>query len=123
MYLDSDDANYENFSSGVTKRRRAQAESLAPKPTVDVVVGQPSNVIKDPKINPDMPKEPPKQVVNKEKSPVKAVASAVILQKSPSKGGKLDVDNFVPGLKNYVKSAILPPFHKNPCSFFRYRRN
>ena len=64
-----------------------------------------------------MPKEPPKQVVNKEKSPVKAVASAVILQKSPSKGGKLDVDNFVPGLKNYVKSAILPPFHKNPCSF------
>ena len=89
------------------KRRRAQAESLAPKPTVDVVVGQPSNVIKDPKINPNMPKEPPKQVVNKEKSPVKAVASAVILQKSPSKGGKLDVDNFVPGLKNLRETSFL----------------
>ena len=51
LYLESDDANYDSFSSGVTKRRRAQAESLAPKPTVDVVVGQPSNVIKDPKYN------------------------------------------------------------------------
>ena len=49
LYLESDDANYDTFASGVTKRRRAQAESLAPKPTVDVVVGQPSNVLKDPK--------------------------------------------------------------------------
>ena len=118
MYLESDDANYENFSSGVTKRRRAQAESLAPKPTVDVVVGQPSNVIKDPKINPDMPKEPPKQVVNKEKSPVKAVASAVILQKSPSKGGKLDVDNFVPGLKNLREISNSVTFSQKPFALF-----
>ena len=47
LFLDSDDANYEVYSSGVTKKRRAHAEGLAPAPTVDVVVGQPSNVIKD----------------------------------------------------------------------------
>ena len=34
LFLDSDDANYEVYSSGVTKKRRAQAESLAPAPTI-----------------------------------------------------------------------------------------
>ena len=50
VFLESDDANYEVYSSGVTKKRRAQAEGLAPAPTVDVVVGQPSNTIKENKI-------------------------------------------------------------------------
>ena len=34
LFLDSDDANYQVYSSGVTKKRRAQAESLAPAPTI-----------------------------------------------------------------------------------------
>ena len=50
VFLESDDANYEIYSSGVTKKRRAQAEGLAPAPTVDVVVGQPSNTIKENKM-------------------------------------------------------------------------
>ena len=50
VFLESDDANYEVYSSSVTKKRRAQAEGLAPAPTVDVVVGQPSNTIKENKI-------------------------------------------------------------------------
>ena len=54
LFLESDDANYEVYSSGVTKKRRAQAEGMAPAPTVDVVVGQPSNTIKDTKIQEPM---------------------------------------------------------------------
>ena len=123
LYLESDDANYDTFASGVTKRRRAQAESLAPKPTVDVVVGQPSNVLKDPKytsspsptsttavneivISP--PSKDPKKP-GKESSPVKTVATAMI-PKSPSKNGNLDMDNFIPDtgtLDNFLDDDIV----------------
>ena len=51
LFLESDDANYEVYSSGVTKKRRARAEGMAPAPTVDAVVGQPSNTIKDTKLS------------------------------------------------------------------------
>ena len=40
-----------------------------------------------------LPKESSKPI--KENSPVKTLVTAVI-QKSPSKGGKLDMDNFIP---------------------------
>merc|ERR1712223_2268970 len=45
LYLESDDANYEVFLDGVTRKRRIAAESNAPKPTVDIVAGQPSHTI------------------------------------------------------------------------------
>ena len=43
LYLDSDDANYEVFLDGVTRKRRIAAESNAPKPTVDIVAGNTQN--------------------------------------------------------------------------------
>ena len=39
LYLESDDANYEVFLDGVTRKRRQAAEVNAPKPTVDIVAG------------------------------------------------------------------------------------
>jgi uncharacterized protein YehS (DUF1456 family) len=46
LFQDSDDGQYDSFLNGLTQRRRNQAEKLAPPPTVDVVVGQPSNTFK-----------------------------------------------------------------------------
>ena len=92
LFLDSDDANYEVYSSGVTKKRRAQAETLAPAPTIDVVVGQPSNTLKESQIPASMdfpkPKEEPFE---------KPIEKSVIIQpkqKSPNKN--VGVDDFVP---------------------------
>jgi len=107
LFLESDEQNYDVYSSGVTKKRRAQAEGLAPAPTIDVVVGQPSNIIKDTtKLQEPvttMKKSP--SFTTKENATTKqaevtntppAPSKAVIMQKSPSKSSKLDVDNFVP---------------------------
>ena len=41
----SEDSDYERFSSGLTDARRRRAEREAPAPTVDVVVGQLSNSV------------------------------------------------------------------------------
>jgi len=107
LFLESDEQNYDVYSSGVTKKRRAQAEGLAPAPTIDVVVGQPSNIIKDTtKLQEPvttMKKSP--SFTTKENATTKqaevtntppAPSKPVIMQKSPSKSSKLDVDNFVP---------------------------
>lgn len=40
LYLESDDANYEVFIDGVTRKRREVAECNAPKSTVDIVAGK-----------------------------------------------------------------------------------
>ncbi len=45
LYLQSEDSDYERFSKGLTEKRRQEAEKAAPKPTVDVVVGQQSNTV------------------------------------------------------------------------------
>merc|ERR1712223_827376 len=96
------------------KKRRAHAEGLAPAPTVDVVVGQPSNVIKDTsklqeqvlsmKKSPSLPK---KENSTPQKAEVTNTPSQpVIMQKSPSKSSKLDVDNFVPetdAIENFLE--------------------
>lgn len=89
VYLESEDASYDNYASGVTKKRRSQAESLAPKPTIDVVVGQPSNALKDPKYH----EQPPKKADSPKKQP-SPLPSTVIQTKSPSKN--VDVDDFMP---------------------------
>lgn len=100
LFLDSDDANYQVYSSGVTKKRRAQAESLAPAPTIDVVVGQPSNVLKDSQIPvqgdlPKLPKEPEVEI------------EPVIQPKQKSPNKKVDdVEDFVPedqGIDNFLE--------------------
>jgi len=119
VFQESDDGQYEHFLNGVTQRRRNIAESLAPAPTVDVVVGQPSNTFKElvkPKLNEanvasvvnalNAP-TPPKQSVAKT-SPEKEKSKPTLNEiSSPSnsslttlptavKNGKLDVDDFVP---------------------------
>ena len=104
LFLDSDDANYEVYSSGVTKKRRAQAESLAPAPTVDVVVGQPSNVLKESQIpgQGDLPKAP--KEVEVEIKPIEPVIPPQPKQKSPKKKVD-DVEDFVPeeqGIDNFL---------------------
>ena len=109
LFLDSDDANYEVYSSGVTKKRRAQAESLAPAPTVDVVVGQPSNVLKESQIPVpgDLPKAP-KEIEEPTTKPIEPK------QKSPSKKFD-DVENFVPeeqGIDNFLDEDNSPKMAK-----------
>ena len=39
LYLESNDADYEVFLEGITKKRRQAAETNAPTPTVDIVAG------------------------------------------------------------------------------------
>ena len=39
LYLESDDANYEVFLDGITRKRRQVAEGNAPTPTIDIVAG------------------------------------------------------------------------------------
>ena len=109
----------------MTQRRRNVAESLAPPPTVDVVVGQPSNTFKEltkppPKVNANnvtevvkalnvsTPPKPNAWKASPEKEKSKPTFSNDISssnspfqttlapQSSTSKSGKLDVDNFVP---------------------------
>ena len=50
LYLESDEADYDLYLEGVTRKRRSKAEALAPAPTVSVVVGQPSNALKSNKV-------------------------------------------------------------------------
>ena len=45
MAWQSEDSDYERFSSSMTDARRRKAEREAPAPTVDVVVGQLSNSV------------------------------------------------------------------------------
>ena len=45
LKLQSEDSDYERFSSSMTDARRRKAERAAPAPTVDVVVGQLSNSV------------------------------------------------------------------------------
>ena len=40
LYLESDDASYEVFLDGMTRKRRQIAEGNAPSPTVDIVAGK-----------------------------------------------------------------------------------
>ena len=132
LFLESDDANYELYSSGVTKKRRTMAENLAPKPTIDVVVGQPSNTFKDPKFQPleknqDISKsmspsatlelaaakaekaKSPSPQPNKIQPSVISIVSSNPVVKSPSKNSKLDVDDFVPdtdAIENFLQGEL-----------------
>ena len=95
------------------------AESLAPTPTVDVVVGQPSNTFKEltpPKPKPIVESKPKNDVNNHDLSPRQNVVKSTPEKKSSSnvesstkspivpnasqtslsKTGKLDVDDFIP---------------------------
>lgn len=90
LFLESNEADYENYSSGVNKKRRAQAESLAPAPTIDVVVGQPSNNFKEENLPKDVKFQEPK------------------IQASPSKPTKIDVENFMPendAIENFLAES------------------
>ena len=101
IYLESNEADYEVYSSGVTHKRRAQAESLAPKATVDVVVGQPSNTFKE--------LQQPKKLTPMEKS------KPVLLNQEPSPpppppkptSSKIDnVDDFVPDSQTAIENFL-----------------
>lgn len=99
-FLESNEADYESYSSGVTKKRRAQAESLAPAPTIDVVVGQPSNTFKDTKIMTNeaktVTKSAPEPLLASAAPPLKSSnPEPSKIERSPSKLDA-DVDNFVP---------------------------
>ena len=59
--------------NGLTQRRRNKAESLAPAPTVDVVVGQPSNTFKEL----TTPPKPSKQTIDKPLNDANSSASSV----------------------------------------------
>lgn len=122
-FQESDDGQYEVFLNGLTNKRRTQAEKMAPAPTVDVVVGQPSNTFKE-LATPPKPRQPaetksnlatPDPISSSLASPlphqngtplpekkVTPTSVAASLQSVPTKPqaqpklGKLDVDNFVP---------------------------
>jgi hypothetical protein len=114
LYLESDDANYEVYSNGVTKKRRAQAESLAPAPTIDVVVGQSSNTLKDPKFQQPLKQQSPtttlpQKPISKDKVDSPRQNAAFVTQPPMvGKGGSdnVDVDLFVPDTEAAIDNFL-----------------
>ena len=104
LFFESDEANYDVFLNGVTKKRRSRAEAVAPAPTVDVVVGQPSNTL--PVVNVETAKTD-KEISCQKGLEAIAAQQAIMDKKSPSKSID-DVDTFQPstdgGIDNFLNS-------------------
>merc|ERR1719471_2297830 len=126
LYLQSEDSDYERFSSGLTDARRRRAEREAPAPTVDVVLGQLSNSVqvqKDLRVPPSSEPVPPNAKSpsptspKRSPSPISSIApktatalssnndnslspatdvATVLPGSSKSSPTKRDIDNFVP---------------------------
>jgi len=45
VFMESEEANYQQFSDKLTNKRREVAEQVAPPPSASIVAGQPSNVM------------------------------------------------------------------------------
>ena len=45
VFMESEDANYRQFSDKLTNKRREVAEQVAPHPSASIIAGQPSNVV------------------------------------------------------------------------------
>lgn len=45
VYMETEEADYRQFSDKLTSRRREVAEQSAPSPSASIVAGQPSNVV------------------------------------------------------------------------------
>ena len=105
LYMESEEADYGNFSDKLTSRRREAAEATAPVPSASIIAGQPSNAV-----NPNLPQftAPASAMTYSNKTgPASGTPTA---DKGSSPGGrppqgpvksssspsKYDVDNFVP---------------------------
>ena len=104
LYMESEEADYENFSDKLTSRRREAAEATAPVPSASIIAGQPSNVV-----NPNQPQftVPASTMTYSSKTLSSTgakdnhnVSPGVVPQpgsvKSSSPPSKYDVDTFVP---------------------------
>jgi hypothetical protein len=105
VYLQSEESSYESFQSGLTNRRRQQAESVAPAPTLEgVVVGQqqslgqrspvPSSDDKPQAVTNGSHHNPSNSQESKQAVLQDQVSSAALSADAPRYGN--DLDNFVP---------------------------
>jgi len=111
VYMESDEADYQQFSDSLTNKRRAAAEQAAPPPSASIIAGQPSNTVdlnKTPSFTtpssqmsfsnrPAPSPKPPKPAVVVSPAAGKAVVGTgghPVLNGHTT--GKVDVDTFVP---------------------------
>merc|ERR1719431_742930 len=68
--MESEEANYQMFSDGLTVKRRAAAEQAAPQPSASIVAGQPTNTLDPSKSSGLAPAQSTLSFSNKQTSPL-----------------------------------------------------
>ena len=104
LYMESEEADYANFSDKLTSRRREAAEATAPVPSASIIAGQPSNAVNPTQSQFTVPASTmtysSKTLSSTEAKDNHTLSPGPIPQpasvKSSSPPSKYDVDNFIP---------------------------